>query len=109
MILEKLTKMYHMNSGELDCEIEENDAIILAKYFDGVECYLYSFQLTPAEQADVRNLGFKKGTQIAINHCLCLWRRLNPSTATVRRLLEILLSLGKEDIASKVCDHYYSN
>ena len=108
MTLEKLTKMYHMNSGELDCEIEENDTIILARYFDGVESYLYSFQLAPAEQTDVRNLGFREGTQIAMNHCLCLWRKHNPSTATVTALLEILLKLKKEKIASKVCDHYYS-
>ena len=101
-------EMYCVNSGQLDCEIEEKDTIILAEYFDGVEYYLSSFGLTPAKQTDVRNLGFREGTQIAINHCLCLWRRHNPSTATVRTLLEVLLKLGKEEIASKVCRHYYS-
>ena len=108
MTLEKLTEMYCVNSGQLDCEIEEKDTVILAKYFDGVEYYLSSFGLTPAEQTDVKREYFMNGTQIAINHCLCLWRRHNPSTATVRTLLEILLRLGKEEIALNVCDHYYS-
>ena len=97
-----------MRSEQLDCEVEETDTIYLAKYFDGVEYYLSSFGLTSAEQTDVRNLDFRKGTQVAINSCLCLWRRHDPSTATVRTLLEILLRLGKEEIASKVCNHYYT-
>ena len=108
MTLEKLTGMRCMQSDQLDCEIEETDTIYLAQYFDNVEYYLGPLRLTPAEQTDVKNIDFSKGTQIAINHCLCLWRRHNPSTATVRTLLEILLKLGKEEIASEVCDHYCS-
>ena len=108
MTIEKLMEMYCVNSRQLDCEIEEKDTITLAEYFDGVEYYLSSFGLTSAEQTDVGNIDYRKGTQIAINHCLCLWRRHNPSTATVRTLLEILLRLGKEEIALKVCRHYYS-
>ena len=108
MTLEQLTRMRSMCCDQLDCEIEETDTIYLAQYFDSVEYYLGPLKLTPAEQTDVKNIDFRKGTRIAINHCLCLWRRHDPSTATVRTLLEILLSLGKEEIASEVCDHYYS-
>ena len=106
MTLEKLTKMRSMQSDQLDCEIEGTDTIYLAQYFDNVEYYLGPLGLTPAEQTDVKKEYVINGTQIAINHCLCLWRRHNPSTATVRTLLEILLKLGKEEIASEVCDHY---
>ena len=108
MTLEQLTRTHSMQSDQLDCEIEETDTIYLAQYFDNIEHYLGPLGLTPAEQTDVKNIDFSKGTQIAINHCLCLWRRHNSSTATVRMLLKILLKLGKEEIASKVCDHYYS-
>ena len=95
-----------MSSDQLGCEIEERDMIILAGYFDNVEFYLNILGLSPAEQTDVRKK-VSEGTQIAMNYCLLLWRQHNPSTATLGTLLEILLSLRKEYIASKVCDYYY--
>ena len=106
MNLKNLTDKYNMNSDQLDCEIEGRDIIILAGYFDEVEYYLDILGLTPAEQSDVRRKVSVGGTQIAMKDCLSLWRRHNPSTATLRTLLEILLSLRKEDIASKVCMYY---
>ena len=99
--------MYGMTSDQLDCEIEEEDMIILASYFDNVEFYLNVLGLTSAEQTDTRSKASSNGTQIAMNYCLLLWRRHNPSTATLRTLLYILLSLRKEEIASKVCNYYY--
>ena len=98
--------IYNISSEHLDCEIEEGDMIILAGYFDNVEYYLDILGLAPHEQTDVRKK-VTEGTQIAIKYCLSLWRRHNPSTATLRTLLEILLSLRKEEIASKVCNYYY--
>ena len=91
---------------QIDCEIEETDIIILADYFDNVENYLSIMGLSRAEQVDVT--GKKTSSnQVAMAKCLSLWRRHNPSTATLRALLEILLSLRKEEIASKVCDYYH--
>ena len=107
--MEELTEMYHINDDQLDCEIEDRDTISIAKHFDNVEYYLSPLGLTPAEQTDVRDQFHRNGTQIAIHRCLCLWRTHNPYTATVRTLLEILLRLEKEEIASKVCDHFYAN
>ena len=94
-----------MSDDQLDCEIEDDDIIILADYFDDVEYYLSVLGLSPAEQIDVRSKT-AKGNRIAMNHCLLLWKQHNPSTATLRALLEILLKLKKEEIASKVCKCY---
>ena len=96
-----------MTSDQLDCEIEERDMTILAGYFDNVEFYLNILGLTSAEQTDARSRVSMHGTQIAMNYCLLLWKQHNPSTATLGTLLYILLSLRKEDIASKVCNYYY--
>ena len=93
-----------MSSDQLDCEIEEGDITYLAQHFDNVELYLRVFGLTAAEQNDVRQ---KQGTHVAMTECLSLWRRHNPSTATLRTLLDILLSLRKEEIASNVCSYYH--
>ena len=94
-----------MSNDQLDSEIEDKDIIILADYFDDAEYYLSVLGLSSAEQTDVRSKA-TKGNRIAMNHCLLLWKQHNPSTGTLRTLLEILLRLKKEDIASKVCKYY---
>ena len=106
MTLEKLKDKFIMSSDQLDCEIGERDLIMLAEHFDDVELYLRVFGLTTAEQVDVRRMARVHGNQIAMAECLSLWRRHNPSTATLRVLLEILLSLRKEEIASKMCSFF---
>ena len=106
MTLKNLIDKYSMNSDQLDCEIEDRDIIILAGYFDNVEYYLDVLGLAPAERNDVKRKLAVDGTQIAMRDCLSLWRQHNPSTATVRALVKILLSLKKEEIASKVCMYY---
>ena len=103
MTLERLMEMCSANSDQLDCEIEEIDITYLAGYFDNVELYIKVFGLTVGEQADIRKIS---GNQVAMTACLSLWRQHNPSTATLRELLEILLKLKKEEIASKVCKYY---
>ena len=99
-------KHHDVSSDQLDCEIKEEDVTYLAGHFDNVELYLRVFALTAAEQANVRRLA-QWDNQIAMTECLSLWRRHNPSTATLRTLLEILLSLRKEEIASNVCSYYH--
>ena len=98
-------ELYSVNSDQLDCEIEERDIVCLAEYFDNVELYVSVLGLTAAEQVDVRQMQVQ-GNQIAMIKCLSLWRRHNPSAATLRTLLEILLKLKKEEIASRVCKYY---
>ena len=94
-----------MSTDQLDRELEERDIIHLAGYFDNVDYYLAALELTPAEQTDV-TLKALQSTQIAMNHCLLIWRRHNPWKATLRTLLKILLELKKEEIASNVCAYF---
>ena len=105
MTLEKLAEVYSISSDQLDCEIEDSDMILLAGYFDNVEYYLHVLRLTPAEQVYIRKK-VGDGNQIAMKHCLLIWKQHNPSTATLRTLLEILLRLKKEEIALNVCKYY---
>ena len=98
--------VYNISSDQLDYEIEEGDVTYLAEHFDNVELYLRVMELTRGEQIDVKDKAHAQGNQIAMAECLSLWRRHNPSTATLRTLLEILLSLKKEEIASNVCNYY---
>ena len=105
--LERLVKDYSMSSEQLEYETEEVDIAHLAQHFDDVELYVKAFGLNSAEQADVRRIVFLSGNQVAMAECLSLWRKHSPFAATLRSLLEVLLRLGKEEIASKVCSHYH--
>ena len=95
---------YSISRDQIDCEIEERDIMILAGYFDDVNFYLSVIGLSTSEQVDVRKIS---SNQIAMAKCLSLWRRHNPSMATLGALLDILLRLKKEEIASKLCDYYH--
>ena len=72
-------------------------------YFDNVDYYLSAMGLSESEQVDVKNMS---SNQLAMAKCLSLWRRHHSSTATLKALIEILLSLRKEEIVSKVCNYY---
>ncbi len=43
-------------------------------------------------------------TQAAMSLAMKLWKRRNPAAATYRALVEIVLSLRKVDVATKVCE-----
>ena len=105
--LERLAKDYSISSEQLEHEIEEVDIAYLAQHFDDVELYVKVFGLNSAEQVDVKTTKYRSSNQVAMAECLSLWRKHNPSAATLRTLLEVLLKLRKERIASKVCGHYH--
>ena len=98
---------YNISSDQLDLEIEENDVTYLAAHFDDVELYLNILGLTNSEQVDVRKMANLSGNQVAMAKCLLLWRRHNPSVATLRTLVDVLLKLKKEDIAVKICGYFH--
>ena len=104
--MEKLAELYNVSHDQLDSEIEDSDMILLAVYFDNVEHYLDILGLTHDEQADIRLKKFLEGTRNAICYCLLVWKRHNPSRATLRTLLEILLSFENEETASNVCKYF---
>ena len=103
----EISEDHHRSGDQIDYEIEDKDVTYLAEHFDNVELYLRVFELTTAEQANVRRMVHVHGNQIAMAECLSLWRKHNPSTATLGALLDILLRLRKEEIASKVRDYYH--
>ncbi len=89
----------------LNNEIQTKEFVILAAHFDCLEIFMEPLGLVPAQQADVRICRLLNGTQVAIAECLSLWQRSNPSAATYRALVKLLLRMRKYDIASKVVKH----
>ena len=75
----------------------------MALYFDNVNIYSMAMGLFPAEQADVNTLYHREGAQTATIKCLQIWKEHNPSRATYRGLLDIVLGLGKGDTADHIC------
>ncbi len=90
---------------QLDREIEQDDLAPVAMHFDNVEFYLNPLKLTGNEKADVKRDAFVKGNQVAVINCLSIWRDHEPSGATFRALIRILLDLRKEEIATRICQY----
>ena len=91
---------------QLDQEIEQDDLAPVAMHFDDVELYLNPLKLTGNEQADVRRETYlSRSNQVAVINCLSIWRGHEPSEATFRALIKILLDLSKEEIATKICQY----
>ena len=105
--LDSIMSDYNIIDKQLDLQIEESDVTYLAAHFDDVKLYLKVLGLTNSEQVNVRTTAHLNGNQIAMTECLSVWRQHNPSTATLRTLLDILLKLRKEDIALKICGYFY--
>ncbi len=93
-----------MTDSQLDTEIIEIDMIVLAAHFDNIETYSTLFELTDSKKQDVIDEKIRYDTQTAMSLAMKLWRRRNPAVATYRALVEIVLSLRKVDVATKVCE-----
>ncbi len=91
---------------QLGREIEQDDLAPVAMHFDNVELYLNPLKLTDNEQADVRRETYlSRSNQVAVINCLSIWRGHEPSEATFRALIRIVLDLRKEGIATKICQY----
>ena len=90
----------------LDAEIKERDFHTVGGYFDTLSGLPERLDLTPAECADVKERAHREGTQSGAAYALKLWRRVDPSKATYRALLEILASLRRGDIAVNVRKYF---
>ncbi len=101
--LQELIKRYSLTDEQLDSEIEYSDTPKLALCFDNVELYSSAMELTSAEEVDVRESRHVDGNQTAMMKCLQIWKEHNPSQATYRALLDIVLELGKGDTAHQIC------
>ncbi len=98
--LQGLINHYNLIDEQLNSEIKKADTPFIAQYFDNVELYSSAMGLTTAEEADVKE---SRGNQVAMMKCLQIWKERDPSQATYRALLDIVLRLGKGDTADKIC------
>ena len=101
--LQKLMRRYNLTDEQLNREIGNSDFPSLAIYFDDVDIHSNAMGLAPAEQADVKRVYHSEGIQAAMMKCLKIWKQRNSSRATYRALLDIVLRLGKEETADKIC------
>ncbi len=102
--ISELKERTKVTDSQLDTEIEETDMWDLAAHFDNVETYPVMLGLNPAEQKDVKYALFTNDMQTAIFYALQLWREHNSYAATYRALVDIVLRMGKNELAQKVCE-----
>ncbi len=102
--ISELKERTKVTDSQLDTEIEETDMLDLADHFDNVETYPAMLGLSPAEQKDVKYALFLNDMQTAMFHTLKVWRQHNPGAATYRALVDIVLKMGKNELAQKVCE-----
>ena len=93
-----------MTSAQLQQEIQEPDLLPLAEEFDDPSLYFDQLGLTPSKQADVKKLA-GSDIQGAMSKALSLWRQTNPLEATFEKLLAIVLSRRRGDIALEICKY----
>ncbi|XP_064392770.1 uncharacterized protein LOC135340370 isoform X3 [Halichondria panicea] len=93
---------YQLTTAQIDREIQQEDVPILAAYFDNVDHYIDAMELSRSERSDVR---LKGNHHLAMIECLKIWRSKNPSQATFRALLDMLVKLKKWAIAARVCQY----
>ena len=93
---------HHIGSGEMDLIIEQQDIHHLAQFFDDVELYIDIFRVPPGEKVDLRKMA-SFGNRWMIEQSLLTWRAHNPSKATFKLLLCILMTLKKTEVAYQVC------
>ncbi|XP_064387592.1 uncharacterized protein LOC135335879 isoform X5 [Halichondria panicea] len=104
--LHELMVKHGVTDKQLDQEIEQDDLAPVAMHFDDVELYFNPLKLNENEQADVRRETYlSRSNQVAVINCLFIWRGHEPSEATFRALIRILLDLKKEEIAIKICQY----
>ncbi len=101
--LEELKECTKVTDSQLDTEIEETDMFDLADHFDNVETYPVMLGLSPAEQKDVKYALFLNDMQTAMFHTLKVWRQHNPGAATYRALVDVVLDMRMEELATYIC------
>ena len=94
-----------MNDNQLDHEIIEEDLQNLAGCFDNVNDYMDKFGLNLAEQTDINDLVFRRGTQAAMREVLRLWLKNSHCEGTYRTLIELTLSLEKGEVSLHLCKY----
>ncbi|XP_064389815.1 uncharacterized protein LOC135337765 isoform X3 [Halichondria panicea] len=98
--LPSLMYTYHLTTAQVDSKIQQKHISYLAVYFDNSEHYVDAMELTRGEKNDVKKCADNREAMIK---CLNIWIEKKFSQVTFRILLEMLVKLKKEGIASDVC------
>ncbi len=101
-VLQWLMDKYQITTSQVNHNILQRDIPYLAACFDNAEFYVDALQLSPGEQIDVQR---KESNHLAMIISLKIWKDKNPSQATFRVLLEMLIRLKKEEIVNEVCQY----
>ena len=104
---EELKGITGINDHQLQEEIKERDVHMLGRFFDtsSLSGLLGRLDLTRAEHSDVKTTMDREGIQAGVAHALRVWRGANPSRATFRSLLDILLNLRQGAASIQVCEY----
>ncbi len=101
-VIQGLIDKYQLTTSQVNREIQQIDIPYLALHFDNDKLYVDAMELTDGEQNDVKK---SADTHEAMIKCMKLWKGKSPAQATFRTLLEMLVKLSKEKIASQVCQY----
>ncbi|XP_064394894.1 uncharacterized protein LOC135342165 isoform X2 [Halichondria panicea] len=70
---------------------------------------LNRLNLTPADRDGVTDITSCYGNQAGVAHALRAWRKMNPSRATFRALVEVAIGLRRGDTATDICRFIVEN
>ncbi len=70
---------------------------------------LNRLNLTPADRDGVTDVTRRYGNLAGVAHALSAWRKVNPSRATFRALVEIAIGLRRGDTATDICRFIVEN
>ena len=104
LTIDMLLKKGKVTSDQLKQELEGEDLLSLAKYFDKPCSYAVLFGLNEAEKEDVKAIS-RHDIHDAMHKVLVVWQRVNPMEATLENLLNVVLSQRRGDIALNICKH----
>ncbi len=104
--VEELKERTKVTDSQLDEQIDQKDIFKLSNHFGNVDDYMIYLELTPSQQRCVKDL---RNTQSAVAEALMLWRKRNPSAATYRALIKIVLNANDSQLAISLCHHLYNN
>ncbi len=107
--ISQLQEQTGVTDAQLGRELVTHNLQVLTNCFGHYKAYLHKFRLTPGNQATIAEAMRVEGNEGAMREALSLWKQRNPSAASYRALVDILLQLGKGKEARKVCIHVLEN
>ncbi|XP_064400869.1 uncharacterized protein LOC135347000 isoform X3 [Halichondria panicea] len=108
-VMEDVCRKTGVTDQQLDQEIPNSDIYCVAEHIEITPGLLERLELTTAEKSDATRKGNYEGNQSGVAYALSVWRRVNPSRATFRALVEIAIGLRRGDTATDICRFIVDN